>query len=338
MKTGGPDFHFMRNDLTIIQQEYLMKKIFQKAAIAAALAMPMLASADPILFDMNGGGDSYQQVDLLDWTVGNALAVSGNPTTGLVAGVQTQLLYQANLGIVSLGGGFVAAAGSGSNQNFTVVAGFNEIVLGTSSATNINFGLNDALVRDSSNYFYVYANTVGNNLAGTGFVGGTLVMSGYISNVVSSNYAVSLDANGRPITGLFDQFNADNYAGLQTLVGSGTSDVDVKIDFYDTAYFTGLNIGDILSLAFTNTSNLTPFKQTDPSRLFSSTGLVSGDLASNIGPINGVTQATTYNFQLQADGNTSFRTTSVPEPGSLALVGLALGAAGFIGRRSSKKA
>lgn len=316
-----------------------MKKIFQKAAIAAALAMPMLASADAILMDMNGGGDSFQQVDLLDWTVGNALAVNGNPSTGLVAGAQTQLLYQANLGIVSLGGGFVAAAGSGSNQNFTVVAGFNEVVLGTSTATNINFGLNDALVRDASNYFYVYANTVGSNLAGTGFVGGTLVMSGYISDVVSSNYAVSINpATGLPVIGLFDQFGADDYAGLQTLVGSGTSDVDVTIDFVLASYFKGVNAGDILSLAFTNTSNLTPFKQADPSRLFSSTGLVDGDFASNIGPVNGVTQTTTYNFQLQADGNTSFRTTSVPEPGSLALVGLALGAAGFIGRRSSKKA
>jgi hypothetical protein len=317
-----------------------MKKIFQKAAIAAALALPLVASADAILFDMDGaGGSAAYTVDLLDWTVGNALAVNGNPNTGLIAGSQTQLLYQANLGIVSLGGGFVAAAGSGTNQTFSVVAGFNEVVLASSTATNINFGFADTAARDASNFFYVYANTFGNNLAGTGFVGGNLVMSGYISNVVSSNYAVSLDPiTGLPVIGLFDQNGTDQYAGKQTLVGSGTSDVDVKIDFYDTNYFSGLNIGEILSLSFTNTSQLTPFKQVDPSLLFSSTGLVSGDLASNIGTINGVTEATTRNFQLQADGNSSFRTTSVPEPGSLALVGLALGAAGFIGRRSSKKA
>ena len=320
-----------------------MKNILRKTALAAALALPLAASADPILFDMNGGGDSYTTVDVLDWTVGNALAVNGNPSTGLVGGTpttgsQTQLLYQANLGIVSLGGATVGTAGANGAQNFTVVAGFNEYVK-VFAGGFVNFGLNDGLFRDSSNYFFVYANTVGSNLAGTGFVGGTVVMSGYISQVLSSNYF----SDGS--IGLFDQFDGgtilggDDYAGKQSLIGSGTTDVNVTIDGYDSKYFSGINIGQILALAFTNTSNLTPFRQADPSRLFSSDGETDGDFASNIGTINGVTEATTRNFQFQADGSSSFRTTSVPEPGSLALVGLALGAVGFVSRRrSSKKA
>ena len=312
-----------------------MKKIFQKTLIAAALALPVLASATAITFDMNGAaaGQSYT-VDLLDWTVGNALAVNGNPSTGLVAGAQTQLLYQANLGLVSLGGVTQATAGIGGAQNFTVVAGFNEIVLGTSTATNINFGLNDpGTGLTSSNFFYIYANTTGNNLAGTGFVGGNLVMSGYISRVLSSNYAT------QGLTGTFDQSpNGDQYAGKQTLIGSGSSDINVTLDFTNANYFKGLTSGEILSLAFTNTSQVTPFRQVDPSLCFSSNGTVGCNTLSNIGTVNGVREATTRNFQLQADGNTSFVTTSVPEPGSLALVGLALGAAGFVGRRSSKKA
>lgn len=313
-----------------------MKKIFQKAAIAAVLALPLVASADAFTIDMNGAaaGQDYT-VDLLDWTVGNALAVNGNPSTGLVAGSQTQLLYQANLGLVSLGN--VAQASPGLTpgaQNFTVVAGFEEVVLATSTATNINFGLlNPVLAPTAANFFYIYANTFGNNLTGTGFVGGTLVMEGYISNVLSSNYATA------GATGLFDQAGGDNYSGLQTLIGSGTTDIDATITSYNTDYFRGLAIGDILSLAFTNTSVVTPFRQVDPSAFFSSTGLLDGDLASNLGTINGVTQATTRNFQFQADGNSSITITSVPEPGSLALVGLALGAVGFVSRRrSSKKA
>lgn len=335
MKTGSPDFHFTCKDLTITQQEYLMKNILRKTALAAALALPLMASAEAITFDMNGAaaGQSYT-VDVLDWTVGNALAIDGNPNTGLLVGSEIQLLYQANLGLVSLGGTTVAAAGLGGAQNFTVVAGFQEEVI-ANSGTSVQFDLiNPVLAPTANNFFYIYANTVGNNLAGTGFVGGTLVMSGFISDVLSSNYATQ---GG---TGLFDQFGADNYAGLQTLIGSGATDINVTISSYDTNYFSGLLAGDVLSLALTNTSTLTPFSQVDPSRLFSSNGTVGGNTASDLGTINGVTQATTQNFQFQADGNSSFMTTnSVPEPGSLALVGLALGAVGFVSRRrSSKKA
>ena len=315
-----------------------MKNILRKTVMAAALALPLVASAGAITMDMNGAlaGQTYT-VDLLDWTVGNALTVGGNPSGGLAVGTQTQLLYQANLGLVSLGGVTQATAGLGGAQSFTVVAGFQEVVLAGSTLTNVNFGLINPVVLapTTANFFYIYANTFGNNLAGTGFVGGsTAVMSGYISQVLSSNFGTA------GATGLFDNSpNGDQYGGFQSLYGAGATNIRVSISSYNTDYFSGLGAGDVLSLAFTNTSVVTPFDQVDPSRLFSSTGLVGGDLASNLGTINGVTQDTTRNFQFQGDANTSFRTTSVPEPGSLALVGLALGAVGFVSRRrTSKKA
>lgn len=310
-----------------------MKNILRKTLIAAALALPLAASADAISFDMDGaGGNDALTVDLLDWTVGNALAINGNPSGGLVAGTEIQLLYQANLGSVSLDGGpILAAAGLGGAQNFTVVAGFQEVVLATSTTTNINFGLiNPVLAPTAANYFYIYADTFGSNLDGTGFVGADApVMEGFISQVLSSNYATGGE------TGLFDGFNADNYGGLLSLIGSGSSDINVTITDYNTDYFDGLSVNSVLRLALTNTSTVTPFAQADPSRLFSSDGLTDGDTASNLGTINGVTQDTDQNFQFQADGNSSFRT--VPEPGSLALVGLALGAVGFVSRRRINK-
>lgn len=314
-----------------------MKKLLSKTLIATALALPALAyaAATPILFDTNGAlAGGLVSVDLLDWTPGNALAINGNPASGfLAAGTTTQLLYQANLGTVSLGGGPVQL----TLQPFTAVAGFNEKVLTNTTGLNPTFGFNDVQARTATNFFYIYANQFGSNVLGTNFVGtpGQIALSGYITSVTSSNYT----GGGTPISptiDLFDKFGIDNYGGTKTLVGSGTSDINIKIDFANPLYFPDLVAGS--SLSFFNSSQVTPFNQADPSACFSSNGTAGCNTLSNVGAVNGVHQLgdPTRNFQFQADGNSSFQ--KVPEPGSLALLGLALGAAGFVRRRTAKKA
>ena len=248
-----------------------MNKFFPRTLIAAALALPGLAysQAVPITFDMNGSGAGQSfMVDLLDWTPGNALVIGGTPAAGpITVGTVTQLLYQANLGLVSLGGVTQAAAGVGGAQNFTAVAGFQEIVLSNSTGLNPTFGFTGAPTLSATNYFYIYANAFGSNVLGTGFapVGGTIVMSGHVTTVLSSNFTASVLA---PVP--LDNFGTNNYPSITSIVGSGSTDINLRIDSVNAAYFPTLLAGGNIAFSFFNNSQVTPFSQADPSAVFSS--------------------------------------------------------------------
>lgn len=311
---------------------------------AVTLALPLLAQAGGTFkFDADGGGLAYMASDVgvLDWKPGSALAVGGDPAGGLVNGSRTQLLYQANLGTaLDSVGTTVAVSGAFGANAFTVVAGFEEVA--TVSANTANFALAGVTSDRTKNFFYIYAGAgpgdKGNNLLGTGFSTGTVVMSGYISAVSSSNFSYALDAFGVPVPSvLLDQSpNGNQWGAQRTAVGSGATDLVITIETVNAAYFPDLTPGTKLTTGLLNTSQVDPFNQVDPSRKFSSDGTVAtnGTFDAGLCPTNGFNTnplgGTACNFIFQADANMSIQ---VPEPGALALVGLALAAAGLVTRR-----
>ena len=134
--------------------------------------------------------------------------------------------------------------------------------------------------QSSNSFFEIYYNpaVIANNLAGTGFNVGTLIMAGKPDPTLtnSGSFALLVNGSGQPIIQQFDQFDSDNYPGIQSVTGTGSALVSVDVTSFDPAFF----LTPVIELSF-NTNTTIPFDETNPSALFVGS---PGSLASECHP------------------------------------------------------
>jgi hypothetical protein len=339
-----------------------MKRTLLSLAVGTALGLSAAAYAAPVpsLVAINpdaAGGDPTVSVGTLDWAPGNALATVFDVESGRVTDPAVDDLFQiyahARLGSfldgdgVPIGGLALNGQNAATNYEWTLVTGFLEQVTGV-GGIGPGASLNSVTVAGGSNFFEIwYDDTPDSNMRdGTGFNDGLRILTGTVAEGGNSsftrNFAGTSPGPGGVGNALDQSADGNQYSGIDSINGGGNLTVNVTVTSFNPAYFT--DPISALLLAFTTEQKLA-FNQTNPSALFvTGPGGIApsqaGATLASIGNCNGCFPGeggdgvrSGPNEIFQSDPSNSFLVERIPEPGTIALLGLGLAGLGFSSRR-----
>ncbi|HYN79022.1 MAG TPA: PEP-CTERM sorting domain-containing protein, partial [Lamprocystis sp. (in: g-proteobacteria)] len=313
--------------------------------------------AAPISINVGGG---VSNVTTLEWYTSPVISIGGNSAfavaAGLVPGVNCATFTAAcqfdvySHGILGSFNPSATGAGDGNlndTYQITFEFGFREAVTTASAPLGGPNVATFAFVSGAPNYFRMYYSAGGNNanfLNGTGFTTGTLMLAGTLSP--ATTYVSGFTGNSTDIVD-FDQFDTANWVGQQSISGGGySSTLNISVapgtgGYLNPVYFPG--IGSIDRFALSGLGQTLPFSSIDPSKDFywDSTG-VGKTLGTRLNQNtlttinNGINGADGTGTIFAIDTSSAISGTAIPEPTTLALIGLGVLGAGMSRHRRAR--
>lgn len=330
-------------------------KLNQIKLLTAAITVAFAGAAHATSVNPDGfaPADSVIDVGSLDWAPGSALITptNGASVTSPKEDDVFQTYAQARLNAFQdangngIGGLALNGPTAATNYEWTYIAAFQEQVISVTGGGGTGTAVFNT-VTGGTNFFKIYydATPDGNAGNGTGFgpdgvedPGSVLILSGTILPFDPATLIgqTNFTANGVSRTDPdLDNFGLDNYPLIDSISGTGGGKLLVGNLTFLPEFFPG-GLGSILDVVFDTQLNLA-FTQTNPSSCFNngSGGLINGAgpntltgvecKTNTVGTINGVNGV---NEILMTDSTSNL--TSVPEPMSVALLGLGLAAMGL---------